>query len=35
MESIYVPNVFKSISVDESFFRITDFGKLFIKACVK
>ena len=35
MESIYVPNVFKSISVDESFYRITDFGKLFIKACVK
>ncbi len=35
MESIYMPNVFKSISVDESFYRITDFGKLFIKACVK
>lgn len=35
MESIYVPNVFKSISVDESFYTITDFGKLFIKACVK
>lgn len=35
MESIYVPKTFKSISVKESFYRITDFGKLFIKACVK
>ena len=33
-EAIYVPNIFKSISVQESFYQITDFGKLFIKACI-
>ena len=26
---------FKSIDVEESFFRLTDFGKLFIEACIK
>ena len=30
-----VPNQFKSIDVEESFFRLTDFGKLFIEACIK
>lgn len=30
-----VPNTYKSISVKKSFFRVTDFGKLFIKACIK
>lgn len=35
MESEYVPKVFKSITVVESFFQVTDFGELFIKACVK
>lgn len=34
-ESQLVPNVFKSISVKESFFEVTDFGKLFIQACIK
>lgn len=34
-ESILVPNYFKSISVEESYYIITDFGKLFIKACIK
>ncbi|MBP5527572.1 MAG: DUF4393 domain-containing protein [Bacteroidales bacterium] len=34
-ESQLVPNIFKSISVKESFFEITDFGKLFISACIK
>ncbi|MBR4920737.1 MAG: DUF4393 domain-containing protein [Prevotella sp.] len=35
LEKQTVPNTFSSISVKESFFRITDFGKLFIKACIK
>ena len=30
-----VPTTYKSITVKESFFRITDFGNLFIKACIK
>ena len=30
-----VPNQFKSIDVEESFFRLTDLGKLFIEACIK
>lgn len=34
-ESQLVPNFFKSISVKESFFEVTDFGKLFIQACIK
>ena len=34
-ESILVPHVYKSITVEESFYQITDFGKLFIKACIK
>lgn len=34
-EALLVPNIFKSISVKESFFEITDFGKLFISACIK
>lgn len=35
MESLLVPHVYKSITVEESFYQITDFGKLFIKACIK
>ena len=34
-ESVLVPNIFKSITVKESYYKITDFGKLFIKACIK
>ena len=34
-ESFYVPAVFKSITVEEGYYRITDFGRLFIDACVK
>ena len=30
-----VPNQFESIDVEESFFRLTDLGKLFIEACIK
>lgn len=35
IEKEYVPKTFKSISVGESFFDVTDFGKLFIKACIR
>ncbi len=35
LEKKYVPQSFKSISVDESYFDVTDFGKLFIKACIR
>lgn len=31
----YVPDVFKSITQDNHFYDVTDFGKLFINACVK
>lgn len=30
-----VPNAFKSLTQDNHFYQITDFGKLFISACVK
>ena len=35
LEALLVPGVFKSITVQESYYKITDFGKLFIKACIK
>ena len=35
LEEVLVPRSFKSISVKESYYLITDFGKLFIKACIK
>lgn len=35
LEAQLVPNVFKSITVEESYYEITDFGKLFIKACIR
>lgn len=31
----YVPNVFKNIVTNNSYYKVTKFGKLFIKACVK
>ena len=34
LEKEYVPKTFRSISVSESFFDVTDFGQLFIKACI-
>ena len=34
LEKQLVPNTYKSISVDESYYLVTDFGKLFIKACI-
>ena len=34
LEKQVVPNTFKSISVKEGYYRVTDFGKLFIKACI-
>lgn len=30
-----VPNLFKDIVTNNSYYKITDFGKLFIKACIK
>ena len=35
LEEQLVPHPFKSISVKESYYLITDFGKLFIRACIK
>ena len=35
MESLLVPAAYKSISVEEGYYRITDFGRLFIEACIK
>ncbi len=34
-ESQLTPKFFKSITVNESYFQVTDFGKLFMKACTK
>lgn len=30
-----VPNIFKDFVTNNSYYKITDFGKLFIKACIK
>ena len=35
LEDKLVPHKYKSITVEDSFFDITDFGDLFIKACIK
>lgn len=35
LKSILIPNTLKDIKVKNSFYEITDFGKLFIKACIK
>ncbi|EGQ13275.1 DUF4393 domain-containing protein [Prevotella nigrescens] len=35
LEDALVPQTYKSITVEESYYEITDFGKLFIKACIK
>lgn len=35
LKSILIPNTLKDIKVKNSFYDITDFGKLFIKACIK
>lgn len=35
LESQLVPQSFKSITVQEGYYLITDFGKLFIRACIK
>ena len=34
-QQLLVPNAFKSLTQDNHFYQITDFGKLFISACVK
>lgn len=31
----YVPTKFNSIDVDESYYQVTPFGRLFIQACIK
>lgn len=31
----FVPNTFKEIDTKKSYYQITDFGKLFIQACIK
>lgn len=35
LEAELVPSIYRSISVDHSYYEVTDFGKLFIKACIK
>lgn len=30
-----VPNIYKSIDIHKSYYKVTDFGKLFIQACIK
>lgn len=34
LEQQFVPSTYREISVNHSFFQITDFGKLFINACI-
>lgn len=31
----YVPTTFRSVEVQESYYQVTPFGKLFIKACIR
>ena len=31
----FVPNVYKELVTNDSFYKVTDFGKLFIQACIK
>lgn len=35
LEEQLVPHHYKSISVEESYYHVTDFGKLFIEACIR
>ena len=35
LEEQLVPDRFRSMSVEDSYYQITDFGKLFIKACIR
>ncbi len=35
MTKSYVPEYFKSIVVQESYYQVTSFGKLFIQACIR
>lgn len=35
LEKQLIPVAFKSITVSESYYKVTNFGKLFIKACIK
>ncbi len=35
LNSQLVPDRFKSLVVNNSYYKVTDFGKLFIKACIK
>lgn len=34
-KSRFVPNSFKDVITNNSYYKVTDFGKLFIKACIK
>ena len=33
-KSRWVPNVFKDFVTNNSYYKVTDFGKLFIRACI-
>ena len=35
LKAVLVPDKLKNLSVTKSYFKVTDFGKLFIKSCVK
>lgn len=35
IEKELVPHIFESISIEKGYYKITDFGKLFISACVR
>ena len=35
VEERLVPDLFKKIDINKSYYRVTDFGRLFIQACIK
>ena len=35
LQSRFVPNIYKKLSITKSYFKVTDYGKLFITSCVK
>lgn len=35
LKTQFVPNVYKELVTNDSFYKVTDFGKLFIQACIK
>ena len=35
LKTILVPNKYKEVATNNSYYKVTDFGKLFIQSCIK